>query len=451
MLAVLGFEVAQVTELFARAGGGGSSGGSSGGGGGGLLIALIGYYPVHFVTKWLYTHKSRRAALIGGWITAVLVSVAALMLNVFLGALITFGALAGIHSGIHNWYGQLAHKLKGAKKQVAYAALRDPAWHEPALMQRANDVFMRFQQDWSNFNVAAMSTYLSPRYLAHVQLMMRALWEMGRRNSVESPKIRQSGISNVFDARNNDNDTFTVAFDAEAHDKLIDVASGEVLFADKSSFQEFWRFDREGNAWMLDGIEQATQDASQKNIWLERFAMQHGMFYSLDWGWLLLPRRGMLFNESSFGKSDVNNHVIGEWHGRIVQLYTYISDKRSNRADNYLVAQINLPKSYGGILIRKHSILGRFMRPVPANYQQYNLEWQAFNKRYDVFATDPDRLATFELLNPAFMAYLFDQNLPMEIEVVDNTVYLYALVSYADIHYETMLSILLRAFRELKL
>jgi hypothetical protein len=175
------------------------------------------------------------------------------------------------------------------------------------------------------------------------------------------------------------------------------------------------------------------------------FAQENGMFYSLDWGWLLLPKRGQLFSKSSFVNSDINNHVIGQWNGIIVQLYTYRPNKQTNV--NYQIAQITLPKSYGGILIKRKGLLNF----APSGYQKVSYEWPDFNKRYAVFATDADKVTSFELLNPKFMADLYDRDLKVEIEVVDNIVYLYSKVGLQENHYPDMLEILRQAFRELKL
>lgn len=175
------------------------------------------------------------------------------------------------------------------------------------------------------------------------------------------------------------------------------------------------------------------------------------MFYSLDWGWLLLPQRGQLFGNASFKNSDVNNHVIGEWNGHIVQLYTFIPAK--SNAENYLVAQIALPKSYGGIIIKRNK--GRqWFSHAPRGYQTVSMEWPDFNKRYTVYATDVDQVTSFELLNPKFMADLYDKELPFNIEVVDNVVYMYApttkmLISGSQQRYAAALDVLQAAYKEL--
>lgn len=184
------------------------------------------------------------------------------------------------------------------------------------------------------------------------------------------------------------------------------------------------------------------------------------MFYSLDMGWLLLPSKGLLMSRGRFGTSDINNHVVGTYNNRLVQLYTYTPIPLSKNSMNWLVLQVTLPKSYGGIIAQRNRKVfssTSVYQKTPKEYKKYEFEWNDFNKRYSVHATDADRLAAFELINPGFMAYLYDNDPNVSIEVADNVLYLYrylgarttATVNTGE--YETMLTIALKAFKELQL
>jgi len=138
-------------------------------------------------------------------------------------------------------------------------------------------------------------------------------------------------------------------------------------------------------------------------------------------------------------------------------LYTYIPRKNADSRVEYLIGQVNLPKSYGGILIRrKASGLGDWHLPdISAwrrrrQYQKVSMEWPDFNKHYTVSATDMDKVTSFELLNPGFMAYLYDAGLNISIEVVDNIVYFYTRGQSKQADYAKMLTVLQKAFKELE-
>lgn len=433
--------------VLARGGGGGSGGGGGGSGGGGL--ALIGYVPAHFSTSYLNRRYSRTVAFWGGSLVALLVTSACTFADIGFGIVVGLGAGIGVYSGLHNFVARMLSKVKQSKQVVKYAEAQDPVWQEAAVLQRIRAVFLQFQQDWSRFDLASMQRYTAPAFYEHQRLLLTAMYQMGRKNAVGNPQLTRTVIVEAIDAPNNDNDNFTAVIEASANDILIDTSSSTQLFADSSKFTEFWHFDRQGDEWVLDKITQATEDAFALNTPLENFARSHDMHFSLDMGWLLLPARGLLFGKGKFGKSDINNHVIGEWNGLLVQLYTYAPTPQQGSAEAFLVGQINLPKSYGGIIIKRRNKWELFGR-APRGYQPISFEWPDFNKRYQVYATDMDKVTSFELLNPKFMADLYDRNLSTNIEVVDNIVYFYSKETQTLRLYGDMLDVLNRAYEELK-
>jgi hypothetical protein len=443
-------------EQFARGGGGGSGGGS--GGGGSSILFLIGYFPVYFLGKVLKKLFPRKLELV---ISAGMVAVAMVVLLVvgsadagleFIFFIIFVGMWSGWGAAFFGLWDKLQKRSKKADALLKSAHEADSIWNKEQLLNFANDAFLRYQRDWSSFNMEQIQHYTTNKFAQKNSLLLRALQELGRVNTMTDVVISNALIIEVVDEPGVDQDSFTVAYEASAEDALVQAASGEILFSDTSTFTEYWTFVRSDNSWLIDRIEQATGDQLQKQYSLENFAQINGMHYSLDMGWLLLPRRGVLFKKGSFGSSDINNHVVGVYNTHLFQIYTYTSII-DNQSPLYLIAQMNLPKNYGGILIkRKSSLLKRLFSRAPKGYQKFRFEWPDFTKRYQVYATDADRLALFELLNPAFMAHLYDTDTKVNIEVVDNIVYLYKQTTSSTEHdYNVMLDILNRSFKELKL
>jgi hypothetical protein len=446
-----------VLDAFARGGGGGSGGGGGGGGGDGLtMLFLLGYVPSHYATNWAYRRISARTGVILGIIVGTLITAGIGVVVLWAAFIVGLGAVVGVYSGVHNWWTRILSGVKKSKQTMAYAARTDPVWHEQQIEQRIKQVFYGYQEDWSNFDVGRMRMYASEKYVNHMQLLMQAIYDLGRRNVVSNPQIIEWAVIEAVDLANDDNDNFTVYIKARAQDRLLD-RNNSIIYQDDREFTEYWHFDRQGNEWMLDGIEQATEDKAMMNPALHRFAGEQGMYFSPDMGWLLLPQRGQLFGQANFKRSDINNHIIGNWEGLLVQLYTYVPVVANQRADNYLIGQITLPKSYGGIIVKRNQDDKSWLQKnlltwnlTPSGYQKVQMEWPDFNRRYSVYATDMDKVTSFELLNPAFMADLHDKNLPISIEVVDDTVYFYCLSTFADRNYAEMLEVLRRAYKELK-
>lgn len=443
---------------FARAGGGGSSGSS---GGGGEVIAMLGYFPSYYTGKLVKKLLPRKAELVVSFASATLMSCLLLGLayqlhgGMLFMILVVIGIWTGWYAAFFGTWEKIKQRATRTKRQVDQAASLDAAWDAEQLLTLAKAAFVSYQRDWSNFDITAMQSYMSRRQLMLSGLILRALREMNRSNIMSEVAIENAAIVAMNDSVDNTQDWFQVAIEAKARDELRDTRTNEVLFTDTSTFTEYWTFVRQNDTWLLDRIDQATADLSVHNRSIESFATSANMLYMLDMGWLNLPNSGVLFSGGAFGKSDINNYVIGMRGSHLMQLYTYapVADR------NILVGQINLPKSYGGILIRrKTSFWATWTPPKPSRgYEKHSLEWPDFNKRYQVSATHADRLATFELLNPGFMAYLYDTDPGVSIEVADNVVYLYkyigspAATADGTQPYSTMFAILEKAHKELQL
>jgi hypothetical protein len=457
-MAVLMFDhLFETIQYFARGGGGGS------GGGGAEVFGIIGYFPSYYLGKLVKKIFPRKLELIISMSCAAVFSVLLIIILPFVvkSSSVTFLLLAtgvGIWAGWYAAFFSIVDRMKAKNKKIQpllqQAAQLDTHWNSDFLKNTATTLFLNYQKDWSAFNLAHITTYTTPNQARHTALMLRILQEMYRTNSMSEVEIMNLIIVDVHDDPDNQKDTYQVMFQAKATDVLVDTRTQTTLFSDKRPFVEFWNFTRNGDLWLLDSITQQTASVQTADLTIKQFAAANGMYYSVDMGWLFLPNTGILFKGGVFGKSDINNHVVGVYNTHLMQLYSYIPIT----GFVIIVAQINLPKSYEGIIIQPKASFwsARSTPKVPSNYQKYTFEWPDFNKRYTVHATSQDRLATFELLNPGFMAYLYDADAQVSIEVADNVVYLYRSVNTkasagTSKDYEKMFTILSKAFKELRL
>ena len=88
--------------------------------------------------------------------------------------------------------------------------------------------------------------------------------------------------------------------------------------------------------------------------------------------------------------------------------------------------------------------------------QKVSMEWGQFNSRYEVYATSAEQATSFELLNPLYMQKLQALNFEVNMEVVDNILYLYTAIKYDATtsnltEYQTMLDLLKEAFEQMKM
>lgn len=439
-------------ELFARGGGGGSGGGGGGGSGsGGGIIILLGYMPMHFIgavlRKWANKQEAKLVAFsVVGWAIAAAYGILWIFIWGGIGVWITLGALVGMPAGLYGWFGKLKHS-KFMDSRLQAAAANDAAWDEQRLTDHATSVFLRYQQDWSNLDTAAMQAYTTPRYHQHATLLVYILQLMGRKDIMSDVAILDTSITDMSDSADNNHDSFTIGLTARAHDQLIE-NDGTKLYTDNGTFTEYWTFNRNGNTWLLDKIEQATANQNSMNTELSNLAAANHYYFSPDMGWLFIPKRGQLFGGAKFGTADINNHIVGLYNNQLlVQLYSYVKDP-SNVTKPYVIAQVNVPKQYGQIIVRRNKLI---QKPI-FGLKRVETEWTQFNKEYEVFASAPEQVTSFELLNPTYMEQLAALPFEVNIEVVDNVIYLYTSERGSTVEtYQTMLDLVNKAFKELRL
>lgn len=443
-------------EYFARAGGGGSSSGNGGNGSG--IPAIVGYALIYYISKPFKRFLPRKIAF---FITIPLVVItnfiallAAVSSGTYIGWWVCVEFIIGTWVG---WTGQMFSFWEKIKKKLQKTDedITRAGWNETELHQIASQIFARYQYDWSYRDSSHFSEYMTTHFAAHSSLMIRALTEMNRQNIITNLEIIKIDTSRIYDNTNDNQDMFSVYIEADADDRIIDLVNQKDLYIHRKPFIEEWTFQRNGAFWMLANIRQSTEEQGMSESSFIEFAAANNMFYSLDMGWLFIPARGVLFGDSkqNFGKSDINNHIIGTYNSLLVQLYTYrkAADSNGHPITDYIVGQINVPKQYGGILIERNK--GFILRRIfpPKGYQKYEYEWPDFNRRYIVYATEQSRLASFELLNPGFMAFLYDNFNDISIEVVDNIIYFYTPKTGSTNDYGTLVQLLLKAFKELQI
>ncbi len=458
MFSLLPHETLLLLEQLARAGGGGSGGGGGGGGSGGSggsgggIEVLFGYLPMHFVGSLLARLKKKSLAMavvasLIGWPIAIFYAMFWVNTWAFMGWIIGAAALVGMAAGLYGWFDKIKQSplMRGRLQKAAEA---DAAWDEQKLLDHATKTFLKYQQDWSSQNTASMKTYMTPQYHYHASLLVFTLKTMKRKDIMENVHISNAQIIDMNDAEDNNSDYYTVGFSASAEDSLVEALDDSLIFKDTSSFTEYWTFRRSGDTWLLDVISQATANPYTNNNQLQLLAQQNKYCYSPDMGWLFIPKRGQLFGGAKFGTSDINNHIVGLYKGEmLVQLYSYVKDPQNN-TKAYVVAQVNVPREYGNIVVRRKKTLQLPIRGL----ERVETEWTQFNKKYEVYASAPEQATSFELLNPTYMEQLEALPFDVNIEVVDNVVYLYTNERGTSIEtYSVMLDLLQKAFKEMRL
>lgn len=406
---VLGiFSIAELAN--ARAGGGGSS--SGGGGGGGSFSGSSSYGGGTPADAWL---------IVG--ITSVIF----------------------IIIGISVY--QRRKAVQKTKADLAVAAKSDPKWQERDLIRRVEEVFFIFQNAWAKKDPDAMRTILSAEYYKRMVLEISVLKNLHRTNTLENPVIVSCHIQDMTDVADSSGDKFTAHVNAKGKDVLWDDLANKEIYHENSSFTEDWHFVREDNRWVLGVITQATADPRLEDQKIADFAKQNGFYFDPDFGWLMLPQKGVLFSKASFLRSDINNHVVGYYRNKIVEFYTYAPRANGGeRQPYYLIAQAILPIHHTDIVVERKKLINWPKRGL----RRMSLESVDFNNKFCLWAHPADMSRPLELLTPNFMEKIYNLPIEINIEVVDNVLYLYAKNRGVQ-NYGQMLEVLSWAFDEMKM
>ncbi len=393
--------------VFAR-GGGGGSGGGGGGGGGGFGGSGRGGSPLELI---LY----------------------AILISIYIW-------------GVSIQYQRRKKNIAGVLKEIKRAGDLDPTWDREALEKTIRQTFVRFQKDWTNGASEPMKEYCTPEYAERMRLELAVLAAERRQNRVNTPEVISLTFLDAHDEHKNDTGRFQVELVARANDQLVDLDTNTVLYEDRSRFTEYWNFIRSGDKWLLQRIGQATASSAVVEDRIEAFAQQHQFFYDPDFGWLMMPNKGVIFSRSNFKTSDINNHVIGEYRGKIIELYTFMPSGDEQRGKNYLVAQTTLPVRYNNILVRRKR---RFWNFAPWGLRRITTESNEFENKFCLYAAPGDQMSSFVLLSPDFMAEVHDLPFELNIEIVGSFLYFYV-DERKNVDENEMFRLLSRAFDSMK-
>lgn len=338
-------------------------------------------------------------------------------------------------------------KIKQANAILKSAELSDGSWSNDLLKNRVSEIFLKFQKDWSHFNSDSMKEYLTPDYYKRIVLEMNILKNENRKNIMKDVAILNLNFLEIHDENDNNKDGFTIEVNAVASDSLYDTMNDHLLYTDSSPFTEYWDFKRYGDDWKLDLIKQSTEDIGSINQDIVDFSKRNNFYYDPDFGWLMMPNKGVIFNKNNFTTSDINNHVVGYFKEKIVEFYTYIPNIRNRGQKNYIVAQVVLPVKYNDILVRRKK---SFLNIGPFGMKRIKTESNDFERKFCLWAHPSDRINSFELLSPDFMERVYDLPFELNIEIVGNFLYFYT-QDNSFVNYDKMLEIISWAFDEMKM
>ncbi|NTU98734.1 DUF3137 domain-containing protein [Candidatus Falkowbacteria bacterium] len=355
--------------------------------------------------------------------------------------------------GIFIFYWNLRDKAKKMANLLASAAQNNHIWGIEGLKSRIEEVFCRYQSDWSKKNLDSMKNYVTPSFLLKNSLLLDVLTKMGRRSELGSGKISKIAFEKIV--MDKGKEEFVVRLNYDASSSLTKTSQDKLL-SGGYPHNEFWCFKLVGNEWFLDGfwpaVEFFLQEISNRKIF--DFATKQGFPYVPAASFLTLPQVGHIFGGQHpwagrlTSSMLVYDYVIGQKDGKTFEFYRHYT-KSGKSTITYTVGQMILPKEYKRIFVHPHDSLLKL--PDLVRIETGSNE---FDQRFDVWVNPDDQVHSLELLTPKLMAELCGQSLDVALEVIENYLFVYVCdnvyLGDKQLDMDGLLCILLDSYKEIK-
>ena len=225
LLACLMLFLLSPMALQARAGGGGSSGGGGGSSGGSS------------------SHSSGHARGTSSPLSSLVSG----------GAFMLMAGAGGIIFAVH-----LHRKHSASRALLKQIDDQDYHWNEAVLDERVEKTYYAVQRAWSDMDLDALRAYLSTRLYGRWQVKLASMEMNHEQNILQDVRLLKHKVVGVGDSRDDEQDFCWYYIKGRMVDYTIDTCSNQLIQGSTkpSSFEEYWRFQRQDGVFVLDEILQ---------------------------------------------------------------------------------------------------------------------------------------------------------------------------------------------------
>ena len=165
-------------------------------------------------------------------------------------------------------------KAERTASLLGFLSKQDKTLAPDVLVARVKEVFLKLQECWTARDCSPMNTMIMPHLLAMHSAQLEGMKHDHEIDLVENIEISAIDLVHVNYVLKPDSRTFTALITACAADYYIDDRDSSFLRGNRepAGFQEFWTFRQQGDAWLLDEIEQtAESDKLSREDFVEQF------------------------------------------------------------------------------------------------------------------------------------------------------------------------------------
>lgn len=221
------------TYAFGRAGGGGSGGGGGGG------SSSSGRSRSSSTTR-------RRNTLMGNIVNIV-----------FLGV-----GVAGATIGRIKYKAKILKKKSQSISAIKKFEREDEGWDYTNIKNDITDTFYKVQKAWMERDQSLAKDCMSEDIYKKHETKTNWMKIKGEKNILKDIKLLEINPVGAMDSQDDLNDTLWVNIKAEMIDYTINENTNTVVSGSrntKDTFEEFWKFIRRNNRWVLDEIRQVEE------------------------------------------------------------------------------------------------------------------------------------------------------------------------------------------------
>ncbi len=178
---------------------------------------------------------------------------------------------------------------RAAATVLAQAAARDSIWDPKHLIQHTRTVFIQIQNIWSRNDQEAAYPFLHPDYRDEFSALMTNNIQSGIVNLVTNIRLTSVDLVIAKDYADNDQDMFVAHISGTMDDVLQDErgtlvkTQGDQKGDVERNIDEYWRFQRSGDEWLLRQISQDDDILNDEvSIDAETLATKHPSTADLD-------------------------------------------------------------------------------------------------------------------------------------------------------------------------
>jgi len=162
--------------------------------------------------------------------------------------------------------GRIAPKAGQTRKLLEFLARQDAAMQPEKLEAAARATFLKLQACWQARDYGPMAPLMMRDLFLNHCNQIASLKRNHEINMIADLQVARVEVVNVRYTNKPDQRAFTALITARARDYYLDDRTQQFLRGDEApaEFQEFWTFQRQGEAWLLREIEQSRESAALK-------------------------------------------------------------------------------------------------------------------------------------------------------------------------------------------